>query len=48
MWIFANCANIRSDALVSAIGSFLATPLLFLAIKLIDLNYINIAWVNLI
>uniref|UniRef100_A0A1I8BAR1 MFS domain-containing protein n=1 Tax=Meloidogyne hapla TaxID=6305 RepID=A0A1I8BAR1_MELHA len=41
---FSGYSSQRADPLVSAIGSFLATPFLFLAIKLIDLNFIILAW----
>nr|CAD2168021.1 unnamed protein product [Meloidogyne enterolobii] len=44
---FSGYSNQRADPLVSAIGSFLATPLLFLSIKLIDLNFIFLAWLLL-
>ncbi|CAK5069941.1 unnamed protein product [Meloidogyne enterolobii] len=44
---FSGYSNQRADPLVSSIGSFLATPLLFLSIKLIDLNFIFLAWLLL-
>jgi hypothetical protein len=44
-WIFAGHASPKADPLISAIGSFLATPLLFLALKMIDWNIMYAAWV---